>query len=758
MNTLSLNGAWHMYCFPESAAMPMTPDALHASGFNPIPAQVPGNFEIDLMNAGLEEDPFYGENLYNFRKFEFYSFWYERTFAFDGEAGDWHLRFDGVNTIADVFLNGVLLGQCDNMFITHDFSAGHALIKGENTLSVHIFSTLNQARAIDMPVGVESAEGNHESMHLRTAPHSAGWDIMCRLPSAGLWRGVRLEKVSPERFTQVYLTTLSAFENKAELLCKYRFTSPDAMLEGYAVRIQGVCKDSSFDKTVQAPFTAGTVTVSVPKPRLWWPLGYGDANLYTVTTTLLHNGQIVDTRTERVGLRYAQVVRHEKGGRDNAFRIEINGCPILCKGSNWVPLDALHSRDGERLQKAHDLLLEAGCNIVRCWGGNVYEDHAFFDLCDERGMLVWQDFAMACGRYPQDEKFFAAIEKEAVQVIQKLRNHPSILIWAGDNEVDVTAEWFGLPENSKYNEITRRILPRCVRMHDPYREFLPSSPYVPEGQDSNACPEMHNWGPRGYYKDPFYKDTKAQFVSECGYHGCPSPESLRKFIPEDQLWPYTHPAWDTHSTSNRLLNPRTYSRNELMADQVRILCGKVPDDLERFSFLSQFCQAEALKFFIEGTRLKKWQRTGIIWWNMLDGWPQISDAVVDYYFTKKRAFHVIKRIQNPICLMVDEKNDQGMHALVLGNDSRKDASVFCRVTDALSGECLYEGTVHSFGNCNTTLAMLPAPEKTPRLLLLTWEAEGKSCGNHYIQGEVPYTEEMLIQFAQYIDQLPGGTV
>ena len=266
MNTLSLNGAWHMYCFPESAAMPMTPDALHASGFDPIPAQVPGNFEIDLMNAGLEEDPFYGENLYNFRKFEFYSFWYERTFAFDGEAGDWHLRFDGVNTIADVFLNGVLLGQCDNMFITHDFSAGHALIKGENTLSVHIFSTLNQARAIDMPVGVESAEGNHESMHLRTAPHSAGWDIMCRLPSAGLWRGVRLEKVSPERFTQVYLTTLSAFEDKAELLCKYRFTSPDAMLEGYAVRIQGVCKDSSFDKTVQAPFTAGTVTVSIPKP------------------------------------------------------------------------------------------------------------------------------------------------------------------------------------------------------------------------------------------------------------------------------------------------------------------------------------------------------------------------------------------------------------------------------------------------------------------------------------------------------------
>jgi len=757
MQTIDLCGAWQLYFFPESPDMPMTPRELIATQHSPIPARVPGNMEMDLVRAGIEEDPFYGENLYRFRKYEFYSFWYLREFDFDGDCGDWQLRFEGVNTVADVFLNDTLLGRCDNVFIDHVFPAAPALKKGKNLLAVHIFSTLNQARSIDMAVGVESAEGNHESMYLRTAPHAAGWDIMPRLPSAGIFRKVTLFRQKEERLTQLYLTTLSAFPEKAELLCKYRFTTPEGCLEGWQLRLRGVCGDSTFDVTCDAPFTAGTVSVTIPHPHLWWPKGYGDASLYTVTAELMHNGQTVDTRTERIGLRYARVIRHENGGRDNCFRLEINGTPILCKGSNWVPLSALHSLDAQRLQKAHDLLEEAGCNIVRCWGGNIYEDHAFFDLCDERGMLVWQDFAMACGRYPQDERFYHKIEQEAEFIIKKLRNHPSILIWAGDNEVDVSADWFALPENSRYNELTRRILPRAVRMHDPYRDFLPSSPYVPDGKSADDCPEMHNWGPRSYYQDPFYKDTKAQFVSECGYHGCPNPDSLKKFIPAAQLWPYTHPAWDTHSVSNRQLHPRSYSRNELMANQVRILCGSVPDDLSRFAYLSQFCQSEALKFFIEGTRLNKWRRTGVIWWNMLDGWPQISDAIVDYYFGKKRAFETVRRCQQPLLLMVDERDEKGCRRVVLGNDGGTDYPVSYKVEDGETGRVLMAGDAFSPRNKNVTLGTLTLDETAPGLLLLTWEAEGRRFGSHYLLGTPPYSEETLVRYGRMIDQLPGGT-
>ena len=756
MNPISLNGMWQLTLVPESADMPLSPAQLQSCAYPAIPAPVPGEYVSALVKNGMEEDPFCGENLYNFRKYEFYSFWYQRTFDFDGGAGDWMLRFEGVDTVADVFVNSVKVGSCDNMLTDHVFPVSHALKKGENTLSVHIFSTVNKAREIDMPVGVESAEGNQESMYLRTAPHQSGWDIMPRLLTMGLWRGVSLFCQPGERLTQVYLTTLEAWETHAVLLVKYRFATPDPTLDGYEVRITGTCKDSHFDVISKAPFTAGTVTVRIEKPYLWWPRGYGDADLYTVKTELLHHGKTVDERTERIGLRYATLVRHEKGGRDNAFRVEVNGCPILCKGSNWVPLSALHSQDGDRLQKAHDLLFDTGCNIVRCWGGNVYEDHRFFDLCDERGILVWQDFAMACGRYPQDEAFYRKIEQECAFIVQKLRNHPSILLWAGDNEVDVTADWFSLPENSRYNEITRRILPRVVRMHDPYRDFLPSSPYVPDGTSSADCVEMHNWGPRGYYKDPFYKDTPAQFVSECGYHGCPHPESIAKFIPADQLWPCTHPAWDTHSTSNRQLNPRAYSRNELMMNQVQILCGQVPDDLSRFSFLSQFCQSEALKFFIEGTRLHKWQRSGIIWWNMLDGWPQFSDAVVDYYFTRKRAYDVIKRIQQPLLLMVGEADERGYRAVVMGNDGRRDFDVTYRVTDAESKEVLLCGSVHSPANRNVTVGNLRLDETAPRLLLLTWEADGKHCGSHYLLGTPPFSEETLVRFGTFIDNLPGG--
>ena len=512
--------------------------------------------------------------------------------------------------------------------------------------------------------------------------------------------------------------------------------------------------------------------MKIKNPKLWWPRGYGEQNLYTVKMELLHNGEVADVRMERIGIRRFHIDHVMKPLDEGEFKVRCNGVPILCKGSNWVPLDALHSRDEGRYDRAMALMADMGCNIVRCWGGNVVEDHHFFHLCDELGIMVWQDFTMACANYPQQEWFFRLIEKEVTSIVMKLRNHPSILLWAGDNEVDERSLGMGFEEGNSTNEITRVVIPRVIRNHDPYRKYLPSSPYIPEGFPRYAGPEQHNWGARAYFKDDFYKHSQAHFISECGYHGCPAPESLKKFIPEDQLWPIlgdddavsaavpasgpasapTNDVWDTHNTEDLQKPRRGYNRNRMMADQVRILCGSVPADLETFSRISQISQAEAKKFFVERTRIKKWRRTGIIWWNMLDGWPQISDAIVDYYFNKKLAYTWLKRVHEPVCLMLDELQDWGRN-VVLGNDSRQDKTVEWSVRNGDSGEVLLQGKTLSPANENVVLGNIRELAGAQKFYLLTWTVDGKVKHNHYISGFPPYDAQQLLSWADRIEHL-----
>ena len=214
--------------------------------------------------------------------------------------------------------------------------------------------------------------------------------------------------------------------------------------------------------------------------------------------------------------------------------------PILVKGSNWVPADAFHSRDAGRYEKILALFVDLECNMLRSWGGNVYEDDAFFEICDRNGIMVWQDFAMACAIYPQTPEFLEVMRQEAISVVRKLRNHPSLALWSGDNEVDVSYYFNGL--DPAHNKITREVLPQVVFQCDPYRPYLPSSPYMsPEVIATGLTklmPEDHLWGPRDYFKSSFYTEHTAHFVSEIGYHGCPGLSSIKRFVDEQHVWPW----------------------------------------------------------------------------------------------------------------------------------------------------------------------------------------------------------------------------
>lgn len=759
MENLLLDDLWRLHYAPEHAGGATAENVKEHPAYTHIRAAVPGNVELSLHEAGKAPDPFFGANLYEYRPYEFYEWWYTRDFDAPPELlqKGAELCLDGVDTFGEIYVNGELAGETGDMMLEYRFDITRFLRPGPNEIAVKLRSAVNEARKKDYPVAVIGAERADEMVYVRKPGHMYGWDIAPRFVSAGLWRSVYIRPKRTEYWKEVYMTTLSADRTLARVLLKFRFATDDPMLEGFAVRVRGQCGDSVFDETRPVKFCSDGMTFQVEDPKLWWPKDYGDAALYDTRVELLHHGETVDTWALSLGIRVFEVRTNFVPGDDGEFKILANGVPILCKGANWVPLDAFHSRDAGRYEQALALFRETGCNIVRCWGGNVYEDHAFFDICDRSGIMVWQDFSMACAVYPQTDEFARVIEKEAAAVVKKLRNHPSLLLWSGDNEVDAVYESLGyrLP-HVRNNRLTREVLPRVTAAHDPFRFFLPSSPYIPLNISGDLnVPEQHNWGPRDYFKGDFYRHSSAHFISEIGYHGCPAVSSLKKFIPEQDLWPIKNDSWDAHNTeyAKYVIKDRGYDRNQLMVDQVRDMFGVECRSLPQLAMLSQISQAEAKKFFIELTRLKKWRRTGIIWWNMLDCWPQISDAVVDYYFHKKLAFYYITRVQKPVCMICAEP-ENWRHGIWLCNDSNESHTVGYTVRDGETGETLLSGRTFSPANENVQAGQFKAFSGVQRLIVMEWTLEnGEKGANHYITGYPAFDPERYAKWLKTIEKL-----
>jgi len=749
---IDLNGTWEMLFGREGERDPASFAEAAAAGWRKVAAEVPGNVELDLQRAGLEPDPFFGTNLYGYRKYEFCQWWLQKTFRAPARPRDpveTVLRIEGLNTYGTIWINGERVGETANMLVEHELDVSRLIAWGaDNEIVIRISSAMNKAREREFPVHLLGTDWHDEMVALRMPAHSFGWDIMPRFPSAGIWRSIGIAARPADHLTDVYYATTKLDDDGAELTVRYRFKARDPELAGYAVRLRGSCGDSRFERTVIAHFVSGGFTVRIPSPRLWWPRGYGEANLYDVETSLLKGGAVVDTRTERIGIRTAAVERRYEEGDKGEFRIRINDTPVMAMGSNWVPLDAFHSRDAARLPKAFEMVNDTGCNILRCWGGNVYEDHAFFDLCDENGVMVWQDFSFACGSYPHDEEFLRGVADEAGRVVRKLRNHPSLLLWAGDNEIDQDFRFRGYREpHARKNRISREVLPQAVRDHDPYRPYIESSPCIPYHIDDDlAVPEQHTWGPRDYFKGEFYGRTSAHFISEIGDHGRPAVASLPKYNSADNLWPMPNDEWDTHNTEYIRGERRDYDRNRLMRNQVQALFGRVPDTIEEFALASQISQAEAKKFFIEMVRSRKWRRTGVIWWNLLDGWPQISDAVVDYYFARKLAYHYIKRSQVPVCMIVREP-ERWPYACIVDNNTLADQPIEWRIEDGDTGAVRAEGRTVARANATTFVARVPVIPGTQEFLVMRWTVGGVPFANHYVAGYIP------LDFARYRERL-----
>jgi len=755
-----LDGIWLMKYiknsdFQKLGYIPATYSQVENLPAKAYDGKVPGNYELDLLRAGDIEDPFFGTNAISMQRMESNHVFYARRFTYTAEENMLpQLVFEGIDTIADIYLNGRLIGHSENMLIPYIIDQPE-LLEGENELVVHIMPPGIHARKADYSTGHMAGAFNYETLRLRKSPHMFGWDIMPRLISAGIFRPVYINHIPVEHIRQAYLMTVSVDVRKRSARMQFFY---DLNIEGddlseYTISVKGVCGDSEFEQERRIWFSAGKFVFDFDGAYFWWPKGYGEPNLYHVTVQLKRRASVLDTREFSLGVRTVSLTRTSTSDQflNGDFHFKVNGERIFILGTNFVPMDAYHSRDRERLPKACELLEDIGCNCIRIWGGNIYEDDYLYDFCDRKGILIWQDFIMACAFYPGDEKFLAALKNEAVAAVRRLRQHPSILLWAGDNECDLYTKLEPFSVDPNRNRATREALRDVLIFEDPTRPYLPSSPYIDE--NANSLPieflsENHLWGPRDYFKSDFFKNSMSIFVSEIGYHGCPGVPSIKKFIPEDEIWPWqNNKYWIAHSTSPEIV-PGAIERIDLMARQVRELFGIEPDTLELFAAASQISQAEALKFFIEMFRLSRAKRSGIIWWNLIDGWPQFSDAVVDYYYEKKLAYSFIKNSQQPVLLSFDEPMNWRIQLKAV-NDLRAEVAVSYRVELFESGKAreICSGEEILPPDSVTGLVSLPYSHGENKYYMIQWEYNGKSCCNHYVSGHPP------IDLGEYLDFL-----
>lgn len=622
-----------------------------------LPASVPGGVHTDLLNAGRISDPFVGDEENRTQWVAEQDWEYRRTL----EVGEDLLAHDrvylvceGLDTLAEVRLNGQTIGRSDNMFTTCRWDVREALHPGDNELLVLFDSPVKYAHKRNsvrpMPDVNNPLPG---SPYLRKAPSHFGWDWGPRLPAVGIWRDIYLEGCNTARLTDVAVRQQHTAGNVTLLITGVSEAYRDTPL---TIDVLMTAPDGNT-QIVEADFRdgVGNAALTVDNPQLWWPNGYGAQPLYTVDVELKVDGKVLDSRSYQVGFRTIEL-RQEPDEWGKSFTFVVNDVPIFAKGSNWIPADTFPTRiTHEQLSSLLGSAAAAHHNMVRVWGGGYYEDEAFYDLCDRYGLLVWQDFMFACAGYPlNDEPFLASIRGEVVDNVRRLRHRACVALWCGNNEIE--SAWVGWGWNTKENadliaayvRFFYGFLPAWIMAEDPDRPYWASSPSSGEAlqdPDGLRSGDIHQWAV-WHANKPFshYRETPARFVSEFGFQSFPSMATIAEFArPSD--WNVTSYAMEHHQ--------RSPVGNEkiifYLLDHFRM-----PKDFPSTVYLSQLLQAEAMRVGVEG-----WRRhpacSGALYWQLNDCWPVISWAGIDYYGRWKAMHYSSRRFFDPLLLSIEDE-------------------------------------------------------------------------------------------------------
>lgn len=689
---LQLDGPWEFKEFPETARRMRD---LDTTGW--MTASVPSSIFTCLSDAGVIDS---SEFLANPEQFQWVSdrSWIFRK-QFDAptslcEKERVHLTFEGLDTVTHIWLNGKLLGKTENMFTPHGFDITGRLKPAGNVIHVKFLPALQHAERLMQRYGRLSEHhfGDPRRCCLRKAQYQFGSALGPAMVGCGIFRSVRIEGADIARISNLHVRTVDCDQHKADIRIAVSLNRTQQMKTALHCKIMISGGGLELSETLHfSPYEDHhAIVIQMDRPILWWPRGFGVQHQYRVCIQLFHEQQLLDTSETDFGIRTIRLNRSaDKHG--HTFQFEVNGQPITIKGANWVPpsiLPATQNSDDYALflKQAAD----ANMNMLRVWGGGLYEHSAFYQQCDQLGILVWQDFMFATAYYPDRKWFSESVQKEARSVIMRLRNHPSLALWCGNSRIDSMHETGRLGAGRKFfgKAIYHSLLPGLLSELDPDRDYIPTTPFSEPGDTGHNDPRSgttHNWNLR----NPVTNDNAGKksgpdvprFVAEFGLQSAPDIQTASQIGLRDDV-PAGCVSFEKHNyqPGGQAGITRSIAEQFLPANR-----------LKGYTRQSQIVQARAAKYFVEHLRCRPEINAGCLIWTLNDPLPSVNFSAIDAAGRPKALYYYAKRFFAPVLVALRRSEKKGVYSVSVVNDSlrRITATLHCRMIN-LSGTVLDE--------------------------------------------------------------------
>ncbi len=691
---ISLDGQWELTGY--------SPDKFN---HYKLEGTVPGQVHPDLQREELIPDPFWRNNAEQCQWPERWQWTYKKVFDVPASfKQDWMvIQFDGLDTYSDIFLNGTKLGSTNNMFLPYEYDVKDILKEKGNVLEV-VFHSPTEIEKLkndqkEYPAAYESSR-----VYTRRMQCTYGWDWVHRFVTMGIWKSCRVVSYPNARIDDVFVYTESISPKNAKLKLEFSSTIKDGDVKKAKLIITDPIHKVVWEKSFGVNSTLMKFDADISNPQLWWPNGAGEQPLYNVTAILYDKkNKELQRKTVETGIRTASIEQiPDATGLGSSFTIIINGKRIFGKGGNWVPADPFPSRvTADHYTKILRQAKEAGMNVLRVWGGGIYEPEAFWHACNKMGIMITQDFMLACADYPtNDPKFVESLKKEFAANIRLQRNNPSLIYWAGDNELGLgfkpSDNWYG-------KEMHQNMTAPLVQSMDPSREFRLTSPM---GQDSTTMNSLisgdcHLGAQFDYniikggldslklYRQ-FIKKITGRYMSESVAGGIPPKRTLLKFMKEEDLENNYMIDFHMHDPASRGMHAISFI--ELFETQAKALFGDPADDNNRRLEQLEYIQYEFIRLSIDSTRQRNFYSSGVQFWMFNDCWPAATWSMIDYWGGRKAGWYGMAAGCRPVIAASDVVDGKILWSVC--NDMMEDVKVKMIVrVQPVSGKAIYNKEV-----------------------------------------------------------------